>query len=90
MVELPPMNLRHIVRQHISVRGENHVPLLIQQQYIRTTFEESVCCRKTSKTATNDDNLSHWIVRRIGCEMRWWGLEFKRGFSCCRVGTLAE
>ncbi len=48
--------------------------LLVEQEDICATLEESVCGRETSETTTDDDNLGHCSEdRRMG--RRGWGCE---------------
>jgi hypothetical protein len=42
-----------------------HIPLLVKEEYIGTSFKESVCSRKASKTPTDDNNLGHWGAQGV-------------------------
>jgi len=64
LVELPPMKLddSFVSKSPFDIEMK-HIPLLVKEEYVGTSFKESVCSRKASKTSTDDNNLSH-----CGCE----------------------
>ena len=41
------------------------IPLFVEKDDIRATFEKSMCSREASKTATDDDNLCHEEMMKI-------------------------
>ena len=74
-VELPPINLRTILRQHPrlvngssgkSVESE-YVPLLIEQEDGSTSFKEGVGGGETGETTSNDDRAVVAHVKLIVC-----------------------
>lgn len=61
-----------------------HSRLLVKEEDVRASFEESVCGRETGETAANNDDLGHSDMQDVcvGDEglvgRRWWWLESKR------------
>jgi hypothetical protein len=65
LVELPPMKLKVRVEGSAEKKVELDGPLLVEEEDIGATLEESVSGRETSKTTTNYDDLCHGDMYRI-------------------------
>jgi len=71
LVELPPINLEGKERERVLSRRDegDDIRLLVEENDICTSLEESVGGRETGETTTNDDNASH---RGQDRRERWW------------------
>lgn len=61
LVELPPINLEVEECEKVTSgrNGGSDPRLFVKEDDIGTSLEESVSCRETGETTTNNDNADH-------------------------------